>query len=204
MDYNDLARNSEDTLTSPICFFINFDIGCVPQALKEAVFVLCQHLLCWKPREEMKVRLEQKRQVLKQHWRFQSFSPWFLAPSFLSRPITTPFFIRADFWMKSQDLEIAFHSENKILLIGTHFLLLFRKHYSSPPHRSQCRHLYLYEASRLSFLCLHLYVLQGPTQFRPCLCTGGSQPWVQIWAPLLPSCETLGKLLNLSEPTVKT
>ena len=82
MDYNDLARNSEDTLTSPICFFIDFDIGCVPQALKEAVFVLCQHLLCRKPREEMKVRLEQKRQVLKQHWCFQSFSPWFLAPSF--------------------------------------------------------------------------------------------------------------------------
>lgn len=52
-----LAKNSEATLTSPIGFFVNFDTGCFPRALKRVVCVLCQHLLCQKPGEEMKVRL---------------------------------------------------------------------------------------------------------------------------------------------------
>lgn len=136
-----LAKNSEATLTSPIGFFVNFDTGCVPQALKRAVCSLPALAL---PKAR---RGDESQTCIETVSPEATFEPSIILTLISStrplfRPIVTPFFISTNLWVRSRDLETAFRPENKILLIGAHFLLLFREDYSSSPYHSQCRHPY--------------------------------------------------------------
>ena len=104
--------------------------------------------------------------------------------------------------MRSRDLDIPFSHENKSLLIEAHGPLLFRKDCSSSPHHSQGRHPH--KASR-SPTCCHSTYISFKNQLNSgifCTLEAGSHVF-RFWLHLLLHCETLGRSLSLSEPTVR-
>lgn len=171
MDYNDLARNSEDTLTSPICSFITFNIGCVPQALKEAVFVLCWYLLCQKPREEIKSNLSRNK----------SPEATFVL-SIILTPISSiqPVFpghchtlLHQGQLVDEKELEINFSPEHDILWLEFIFPCSSEKtkvHLLTIPSAD----VLLVPPGFPPSVILHFPTLQDSTQFRPLLCLGGT------------------------------
>lgn len=122
-----LARNSEDTfMTSPICFFIDFDIGCVPQALKGKQSLFSASICLPKAKRGDESQTSRVSKSWSNARCFQSFSPWFLSTQLPFQAHYHTLSSELTFDEKS-GLKRLLSTEDKILLIGTHFLLLLQR-----------------------------------------------------------------------------